>query len=259
MTEPKIFSLYSGSKGNSTYIEYDGAAILIDAGGSFLSLSRAVDAVGGDVGKIMSVFITHEHSDHVSALETLEKRTGLPVHMTNPSAERFIYSCSQALSESIINHPPLFEEQVGGIHIKSFRANHDAAMCVGYRVSFEGSSHEFGIVTDTGHTTDKIISALSGCTHLIIEANHDVEMLKSGPYPYFLKERILSQKGHLSNEQGAQLALSLAEAGAETIVLAHISEHNNTRELALAETEGVLAGYGIRLDAASQRSPTRVI
>ncbi|MCD7776529.1 MAG: MBL fold metallo-hydrolase [Firmicutes bacterium] len=259
MENLKVYSLYSGSKGNSTYIEYGDDAILLDAGGSYLSLSRTVTEIGGDTHKIKSVFITHEHRDHVSALETLTKRLNVPIHMTAPSAKKLEKSASEALSLNIIEHPPIYEETVSAIHIKSFRTYHDAAMCVGYKVTFDGCAAALGLLTDTGHITDEIVGELSGCTHLIMEANHDVDMLMHGSYPYFLKERILSPRGHLSNEQSAELAADLASCGAERIVLAHLSEQNNTRTLAMSEVSGAIAGYGVSLDAASQSSPVRVI
>ena len=212
MKDLKIISLYSGSAGNSTLIATKSAAVLIDAGKSARSLCAALRGAGWDIDRVDAIFVTHEHTDHISALEVLSKKHAIPIHMTGTSASRARIVEGSPLSQRVVKHPPHFCVTVGNMKITSFCTSHDSAMSVGYRVEIEqnGESYAFGLATDTGCVTDEIKKGLFGCDSVLIESNHDVEMLRLGPYPPDLKRRILSRTGHLSNEDSSIFAASLA-------------------------------------------------
>lgn len=249
----EAFSLCSGSSGNCVLIAADGDAILLDGGRSCSYLSRAAASVGIDLGRVAAAFVTHEHRDHISALDAAVKKYTFPVHMTRASYNAVSAAESPALIASAILHPPLYEERVGAFLVKSFLTYHDSACSVGYVVSVGDA--KIGLCTDTGRFTDSIADALSGCTHLILESNHDRDMLLHGSYPAFLKARIDSPRGHLSNEDAAALAGLLS---ADDITLYHISRENNTPELALCEVRGAVPP-STAIRAAEPDSPVRII
>lgn len=255
----KIATLYSGSSGNSVLISADGDCILIDGGRSCRALSCAASTLGVDVADVSAVYVTHEHTDHISALDVFCKKYHTPVHMAEDSASAIVGH--EHLLAATVKHTPIFTDRVGKMTVKSFRTHHDSAMSVGYTVEFDGEDVKFGLLTDTGHVTQDMIDALADCTHLVLEANHDIPMLYAGFYPYHIKERIRSARGHLSNEQCGQLAATLAAGGAEEILLAHISENNNTPELALDAVGKALceAGLSPKVAAAHRSYVTRLI
>lgn len=227
----RIVSLYSGSKGNCTYISIDGVEMLIDAGGSFKSLRTALSDIGTSVDRISHIFITHEHVDHVGALCVMLKRHSPFVHMQRASAYS-LYQKSPALCGRITEHTPIYTVDLGSLSVSSFVLSHDSSGCLGYVVRRNGEKL-FGSMTDTGYVSEEMKSNLLGCRYAMCEANHDVDMLLYGPYPPIVKERILSRFGHLSNFECASLVRELIEGGSERIMLAHLSEENNTPETAL--------------------------
>ncbi len=229
----RIISLYSGSKGNSTYCSIGGREFLIDAGGSYKALCTALLGIGSSIERISDIFITHEHVDHISALRVMLKKVRPRVHMCEISA-REAYRKTPELYGKIIEHSPLYEVSFGEFSVRSFVLSHDSAGCVGYIVEKDGEKI-FGSATDTGFISEEAMRNLSGCKYAQCEANHDVDMLLYGPYPPFLKERILSDTGHLSNYVCAGLVKKLFEKGSERIMLAHLSEENNTPEKAYAD------------------------
>ena len=258
MENCKICCLYSGSKGNATFISAGGANILIDAGKSAKSLCLALDQIGVDVDSLDAIFITHEHNDHVSALRTLSHKHKIPIHILLSSAQIFRGLQDEKLCECLQIYPGNeFTTQVKGLSVKAFATPHDSRASVGYRLSFECGGEEVSIAyaTDTGHVTDKMRENLLGCFAAVIESNHDVDMLMNGPYPYELKQRISSNKGHLSNADCAELASLLAQNGTKNIMLAHLSEENNDPELAYGEALSAIADPSVSLRVASQYEP----
>lgn len=224
----EIIPLYSGSDGNATVISSDGGNILIDCGGTCRSLETALSSANISPITIAGVFITHEHSDHISASEIFAKKYRIPIHITEPSSHQFKKD-GYAASCAVI-HPIIYETDAAGMTVRSFSLPHDSEANVGYRVTYGGIS--VGIATDMG-TPDAAKAALAGCSTVMIEANHDGDMLKYGSYPAYLKARILSPRGHLSNADCAALACDLAKTGTKKVLLAHLSAENNTPGAAL--------------------------
>ena len=255
MPNCKICSLYSGSRGNCTFISAGGANILIDAGKSARALCRALSDIGVDVDSIDAIFVTHEHNDHISALRTLSHKHDIPIHILLRSAQVFNGLCDEKLCSNLtIYSGSSFEATVKGLTVKAYPTPHDSRAAVGYRISFEdeGQTVSIAVTTDTGHVTDVMRENLSGCYAAVIESNHDLEMLENGPYPYELKRRIASKNGHLSNSDCATLAAQLYEGGTRHIMLAHLSEENNLPSLAYNEVLAAIADPKVNLKVARQ-------
>lgn len=251
----KVISLFSGSQGNATLIDLGHRVILIDAGGSAKALTEALRGLSYTPEQITDIFITHEHSDHTHGLSVLTKKHRIPVHMTERSAEALSLSEDCTLRRCLTCHPDEYCLDLGeGATIEAFTAPHDSVTCVGYRISDGKTS--VGIVTDLGYVTQRVYDRLCGCSAVMIEANHDTDMVRSGPYPPALKQRILSGGGHLSNTDCAEIAAALARKGTKTILLAHLSRENNTPERALATVREAVAAYGVSVTVASPDEAT---
>ena len=257
----KICTLYSGSRGNSIFISAGGKNILIDAGKSSVRLCSALNEIGVSPADIDAVFITHEHSDHTSALDVFLKKNKIPVHMINASASRLLSMGIDHLNENIVTHPPLYSVELDGVTVSSFETPHDSLSSVGYRISFfeNGIKKEIGIATDIGHVSECVLTGLLGCESVIVESNHDIEMLKNGRYPADLKKRILSKRGHLSNKDCGVLVSKLIENKTKNILLAHLSEENNAPDIAYDEIAGIIAGRDVRLEVADPVYITKLI
>ena len=237
-----VYTLFSGSSGNSIYIKNGKDEILIDAGKSAGAIEKALTSLGTSLRSISAIFLTHEHTDHTSGLEIISKKYQIPIHVTAPSCAKVGYQGSFT-SRFTCTHEVIYEQRVGSLTLKSFEIPHDSIKNVGYFItSDEGET--LGIATDIGHITDDIKNGLCGAKTAIIESNHDKFMLVAGPYPEFLKHRILSERGHLANEDSAELSLYLAQNGTTSLTLAHLSRENNTPELAFEVTRGVLDAGG---------------
>ena len=263
MQNCRICCLYSGSKGNSTFISAGGAKILIDAGRSAKALCSALSGIGVNIDDIDAIFITHEHTDHVSALQVLSHKHCIPIHMLLNSAQVFNGLCDEKLCNCLkIYAGNSFETQVKGLTVKAFPTPHDSRAAVGYRFEFADDNGEMvsiAVSTDTGYVTDAMRENLTGCHAVVIESNHDLQMLADGPYPYELKQRIRSKRGHLSNVDCAALACELYESGTEHIMLAHLSEENNLPEIAFNEVFTAIANESFDLKVARQDEPVWLI
>ena len=224
----RIVTFASGSTGNCSLITEGRTNILIDAGISMRRTLAALETLGLTPRDLCGVLITHEHSDHISGLPMLVKHYGVKVF-----APKALCGVLAGMKPQITNNlncmPEDDKAELGGIAVSCFRTPHDAAYSVGYR--FEGENI-IAYATDTGSISDELVRGLEGAELALIEANHDVEMLKTGPYPYYLKQRIISPRGHLSNNDSGKLALHLAKSGTRHIILGHLSRENNTPELA---------------------------
>ncbi len=255
-----LTTLYSGSGGNSTLICVGDTKILIDAGKSAKALCSALHSVGAEISEISAIFITHEHCDHISALETLCKRNKIPVHITDGSAKKLDKHPDSAVHTRLVRHDRIYSERIGDLSISSFCTPHDSNMSVGYRIEWqdECGEHAIGVATDIGYITESIKNGLCGCEAVVIEANHDEQMLMDGPYPYALKLRIASNRGHLSNSECARFACELVKEGTRGFILAHLSEENNIPELAYDEVVGALADENVKIFVASPNVPTEL-
>lgn len=233
-----VSPLFSGSRGNCTLIQSGNVNILLDAGVSCRSILSALADKGLAQRDISAIIVTHEHGDHIAALTAWSKTCPTPIYAPAQIADyvrmRAPFSCVYEIDGSF---------QIGDVTVDVFECSHDAMCCCGYRFSAGGGS--FACVTDTGCPTDELIQFLSPCSAVMLESNHDVDMLKVGPYPQSLKQRILSDYGHLSNAQTAQVVQKLANSRVKTIILAHLSETNNTKELAFAATVQAMAACGL--------------
>lgn len=257
----KICTLYSGSKGNAAYLRLAGTELLVDAGKSARCLCRSLEEIGASIESIRAILLTHEHTDHTAALDVLLRHRPMPVHIPRASADKMAKTAPMHVTNCLIPHPPVFSEEIEGISVSSFPTPHDSAASVGYRFFFEenGTAHTVGYATDTGHLSRELREGLRGCEAAVIESNHDVEMLMTGPYPYDLKRRILSRYGHLSNADCASLATDLVKSGARRLLLAHLSEQNNEPELAYGELAATLAGLDVQIAVASPTQPTWLV
>ncbi len=257
----RVVTLYSGSGGNATYIRVGETAILIDAGKSARTLCHALCEIGADIADIRAVFVTHEHSDHVSALEVLSKKHDFPIHIMGKSAARFDRLPHSLLHDHLVRHEGMFSETVGEMTVSSFRTPHDSRMSVGYRVLFsdDDGEHTLGIATDIGYVSDSVREGLTGCEAVVLESNHDVDMLMEGAYPYDLKLRIRSNRGHLSNADSACLASALAAEGTRAFLLAHLSEENNDPMLALDEAVSAISDPDVFVAVAAPDRPTELV
>lgn len=239
----RIVTFASGSTGNCCLVSDGGVNVLIDAGISARRIVQGLGVLGLAPQDVCGVLITHEHSDHISGLPVLVKRTGMRIFAPSELGE-VLKRVKPELSESIDYIPPDGGLCVGDVRITAFPTPHDASASFGYRI--EGSE-AFAFATDTGHISDELLEGLQGADTVVIEANHDKVMLKNGPYPPFLKQRVLSKHGHLSNDDCAKLACLLADSGTRQIILGHLSQQNNTPEAAETAVSEALSGRNVKI------------
>ena len=238
-----FYTFFSGSKGNCAFISDGDTNILIDAGVSASRIINSLKEISISPEELDAVLVTHEHSDHVSGLKVLTDKYSVPVYLNDNTAKSLIASGSVSeRNVRIIESGSTFS--LRSAIIRSFRTPHDSAESLGYAVSMD--NRKFGFATDTGCITKPMLSALANCEAVVIEANHDVDMLRNGHYPYMLKKRILSDNGHLSNENCAWLATQLAMWGTKRIALGHLSENNNTPEKAYEASYKMLSENGFK-------------
>lgn len=250
----ELCTLASGSSGNSLLVTDGRTHVLVDAGISCRRICTGLKELGVEPTELAGVLITHEHSDHISGLTTLTKQLRLPVYASPGTGRQLCYRIA-FLEELLRPVAPGEGFSVGGLAIESFPTSHDAAESVGYALSAGG--RKAAVVTDLGYVTGAVLRVIRGADLLVAEANHDVEWVQSGPYPYHLKARILGDRGHLSNEAGAELAWTAVEGGARTVVLAHLSHENNTPARAHEVVRGVLErrGAAVGRDVALEVAP----
>ncbi len=234
----KITPLFSGSKGNCTLIQTDKTNVLLDIGFAFKQTMSELTYLGLTQKDIDAIIITHEHTDHIGALPMWTK--GCPTAVYSPK-NISDYICQRTYCSDITEVDGDFV--IGDLAIQTYTCFHDAQECLGYR--FSDGHTNVACVTDTGTVEDKLIEFLLPCQTILIESNHDLNMLKNGPYRYSLKQRILSDYGHLSNEQTAELLDKIVDGKLKNIILAHLSEQNNSKEIAFSTALKVLNKHGI--------------
>lgn len=227
-----LCSLASGSSGNCTFVSSGHTKLLIDAGVSGRKIENGLNSLEVSAGEIQGILVTHEHADHIQGLGVLARRYHTPIYGTAETITSILKMKSTGrIPEELLHYVvPDKTFQINDITVEPFSTSHDASNPVCY--TFRADGHKIGMATDLGKYDDYIVSKLTGSEILLLEANHDVNMLMVGGYPYYLKQRILGDRGHLSNENSARLICRLFHEKLKYITLAHLSKENNFEELA---------------------------
>ena len=225
-----VCPLVSGSAGNSIYISCGGVRLLVDCGVSAARVEAGLREIGVDIDDLDGILITHEHVDHVRGLGVLCRKHGVPVYANEGTWQGIFLKETNIPARCVRTFFTGEDFYIGGMNINPFPIPHDATEPVGFAFSFQGM--KCAVATDIGHIASGWVEAVSGAQALVLEANHDVEMVERGPYPKRLQQRILGRNGHLSNEACAKVMLELVKKGAKAVSLAHLSADNNLPELA---------------------------
>ncbi len=231
----EVLVLASGSNGNATLVSSGGTSLLVDAGVSALQVRRRLEAFGRSPSKISGVLLTHEHSDHVRGLEVLLKRHPVPVWATAGTWSALAVRASRG-GELVSGRV----QRVGGLQVLPVATSHDAREPVALLI--DDGTARVALCTDTGIFTALLAQRLAGCDVLLIETNHDADMLRHGPYPWSLKQRIASRLGHLGNHQASEAVEQVRSRALQAVVGLHLSEHNNLPDLARASVGAVVNG-----------------
>jgi phosphoribosyl 1,2-cyclic phosphodiesterase len=248
--------LASGSRGNAIYVADATTAVLIDAGLSGVEIERRLHSRGLCPERLTAVLVTHEHDDHIRGVGVLSRRYRLPVYITAPTLKAAGPQLGSLHEVRAFRCGHGF--QIAALNFRPFALCHDAEDPAGFTVSANGG--KLGIATDLGIATALVQENLKDCNALVLEANHDPLMLENGPYPWPLKQRIKSRCGHLANRDSRQLLSAVRHAGLQHVILAHLSEKNNSPEKALAEVGLALqAARGIDLTVACQETAGRLV
>jgi len=252
----RICALASGSSGNSTFVATERTRLLIDAGLSFRETSRRLALIGEDAACLDAIVITHEHCDHVCGLVRLAKKLNIPVYISWLTAPAIDWLGGTPRLETFIAGTTL---SIGDIEIDSFTIPHDAIDPVGFCVRLRESNS--ASPPTWVYVTDSIRFHLRGADLLLLESNHDLDMLKVGPYPWSVKQRVMSRVGHLSNDGACDFILRDFSSSAAALILGHLSEHNNHPEIARMGARQALEQRGLstRLVIAEQKTPTEVL
>lgn len=234
----KVTTLFSGSKGNCTLVQTENCNVLLDIGYRYKSIVDELLQLGVNPCNIDAIIISHEHNDHIGGLTLWSKYYNTPLYVPKVIANTV---ANKSYCTDVYPVDGAFD--ICDLHIDVYNCSHDSAWCCGYRFGCNGEY--VASVTDTGTFGDELVDFLSPCKTVVVESNHDVNMLRNGHYPYPLKQRILSDYGHLSNNQTATLLQKLNYSVTKNIVLAHLSENNNTKELAFASAVEALKQVNI--------------
>jgi phosphoribosyl 1,2-cyclic phosphodiesterase len=253
----KISVLASGSKGNAVYLETGDTRLLIDAGLSATEISKRLDSIGVDSASLHAILVSHDHSDHTRGVGTLARKLKIPVIVSYPTGA----TCAHLLKKcAVTEFESGYSFSFRDISIDPFPTTHDAVDPVGFII--ESAQGRYGHATDFGIVTRLVTEKLRDCRVLVVEANHDEEMLLNGPYPWHLKQRIQSRHGHISNSQSVGLLEELLHERLEGIFLAHLSEVNNAPELPRSAAMSLLAGQNCcrpHLCIADQYHPSKML
>ncbi|MCM1046181.1 MAG: MBL fold metallo-hydrolase [Candidatus Gastranaerophilales bacterium] len=228
----RLCSIASGSSGNCIYVGSEATHLLVDVGISGKKVEEGLNGLGLTLGEIDGILITHEHADHINGLGVLARKYQIPIYATRGTIDAILRSGSLGKLDSSL-FSEVREDQkfiLKDLAVNPMRISHDAAQPVAYRIAY--GDRRVGICTDLGVYDDYTVESLKGMNVLLLEANHDVNMLQVGPYPYYLKQRILGDRGHLSNENSGRLLCRLLHDKLQTIILGHLSKENNLPELA---------------------------
>ena len=228
----RLCSIASGSSGNCIYVGSEATHLLIDAGVSCKRIEAGLRVLELDGRDVDGIFITHEHTDHIGGLGVIARKFEIPIYATRGTIEAMKRTSGLQNVNTELFHEVREDEKLvlKDLTVNPMKISHDAAQPVGYRISH--GSKRVAVCTDIGVYNDYTVECLKGMDALLLEANHDVNMLQVGPYPYYLKQRILGERGHLSNEASGRLLGKLLHDGLKEVVLGHLSKENNLPELA---------------------------
>lgn len=238
--------LCSGSSGNATYMEAGGVRLLIDAGGTGKRIIELLHEIDVTARTIDAILVTHEHSDHIAGVGVLSRKFDIPVYANAECFEKMLPMIGGLPARNTRVFESDREFSIKTIRVLPFSTPHDCAHPVGY--AFQAEGKKVSIMTDIGHVTEGMLAAVADSELLLLEANHDVDMLRAGSYPYPLKMRILGQNGHLSNDDAGLVLAKLFNNGVKNVILGHLSNENNTPELALVTVKAALEEAGIGED-----------
>lgn len=241
--ELRFSPLFSGSSGNSVYVGVGNTHLLIDAGVSAARLTAELKEIGVDPFSINAILITHEHSDHINGVRVFAKKYGAAVYATEGTWGAMSEKLAEVPEEKRCVIEPEVDFFIGDMNIQPFSTPHDAAQSVGYVICAPGGG-KFALATDIGCVRTGWLNTIKGAAAVLLESNYDPDMLMAGRYPYELKRRIMSRRGHLSNDDAAEVAISLIRGGTRQVVLGHLSKENNFPELALRCCETALTRDG---------------
>ena len=237
--------LYSGSSGNALYCQWGETRLLIDAGKPGRTLTGALSQIGVAPESLSGILVTHEHSDHIAGVGIMARRYGLPVYATRGTWLGMEEKIGPVSADQRREIRPGAEFYLGEMGIQAFSIPHDAADPVGFRLW--GGNLSVSVATDLGHFSQEVYARIAGSSLILLESNHDPDMLRANPhYSSVLKRRILGDRGHLSNEDCAGALLRLVRSGTGTVILGHLSGENNRPELAMRVSSEILAREGIR-------------
>jgi phosphoribosyl 1,2-cyclic phosphodiesterase len=258
MANVELCVLGSGSSGNSTFLACGDYQILIDAGLSARAITRRLAEIGKSPEDLNAILITHEHSDHCQGVKILAKKHNITLMANRFTQEAIARSHGQELNWQLFQTGQAFD--LGPLQVFPFSIPHDAFDPVGFRIQV-GPDLAIAFVTDLGHATNLVRQRIAGCRLLVLESNHDVNLLHDSPRPWSLKQRILGRQGHLSNHDAAALACEIAHPGLQHLILAHLSQDCNDANLALDTVGATLeaAGHTPKLIVARRREPIPLI
>ena len=239
----RYISVASGSSGNCHYIEKSKTKILVDAGLSGKKIAEHLKEHCVEVDTLQGIIVTHEHIDHIKGAGIISRRFDVPIYATEKTWDSMEKSLGKIKPENKRVFTPYEKFSIGDIEINPFSTSHDAVDSCGFSLS--DGKNKLSIATDLGYVTEEVIQYLSNSELVVLESNHDVEMLKVGSYPYYLKQRVLSDVGHLSNVAAGDIATRLVKLGTKAILLAHLSQENNLPILAYQTVASIMEQDGI--------------
>ena len=241
----KCCSLYSGSSGNAVFVSETDTKILVDAGVSGKKIEEGLHSINVSIAEVNAILISHEHSDHICSVGYLSKKYNIPVYASELTWECMEGQASKIHPDNRFKFHPDSWFKIGSLDILPFRIPHDAKEPCGF--SIIGNNKKVTIATDLGHINEYLMSNMASSDLLILESNHDIEMLKCGRYPWHLKCRILGENGHLCNETAAKTIAHLVKSGMKKFLLGHLSNENNFPELALQTVSNALGEIGVKI------------
>lgn len=241
----EFLPLFSGSTGNSALAAFGETLLLIDAGRTGRALEAAARAQGFDMSKVRALLVTHEHIDHIRGVGVLARKYGMEVYASEGTWEAMAKKVGEIPARQRCVFTPEQDFYIDRVNVAPFSIPHDAAQPTGYCLTCGGK--RVSVLTDLGHTNAELLSRVEGSDVLLLEANHDVQMLRDGSYPERLKRRILSRHGHLSNEACGQALTALLRSGRPQVYLGHLSEENNVPELAYSTVAHIVEDYGAQV------------